>query len=805
MLQDFGRDLRAAFRRIARSRLYAAAMIAVVGVGIAVNVATFGLIDDTVLQPLPYHKPGELAMLWWGSRVDASNRGLITPATLLGWRRRFARSLGDIAGILRWQSNVDAQVDLRVEDYTERLDAALATPNLFQVLGIAASRGRVFEGTDESGPRTVVLSDALWRRVFGADLAIIGKSIDLRMGRVERVQSPAIVIGILPPNVHFSYPEEVQLWVMMPWSEVAAYPADAASFEGVVRLRDAARLPEANQRIATFRDGIDNDAGTNSVVRLESMHDWIMRDTERPVALLGVTSLFLLVAACATVANGLVARLVVRRRELGVRMALGASASRLIREIFAEVAVLTATGAAVGVVVVALGAPLYDTSIPTTISLITRLQLNLRLSVAAVLTALSCIFVVGLCGAAFVTRLPIVDAIHAGRGVSARPAARLLRRFLICAQATMATVLLSAGMILLQSFWRLQHVPLGFEPGELTTIETRLLGRDYTPVRLSAIREQSIVALKQLPGVTSVSVASSVPFRGTDLMAYVTVPGSSDRVGVNQRIVDERFFDILRIPISHGRVFTADDAAGTAPVAIISRSLARRLFGATNPLGRVVHFRRDLRVVGVVGDVRYKSPDRDATPAIYLPVRQAPSRLMCFLLTTNRAGALSTADIRRAIGIVDPTIPLVRVGSTRYALRATQATRRFYSAVTWGFAVIALSIMFFGLLATLNQLIAQRRRDVGIRLALGGAPLRIGFQATRDSLAALVAGLALGLTLAVSTFSTIEPLLFGIKATPFVVPLAVAVVILATGTAAALWPVANIARQAVAVVLMDGD
>lgn len=759
-LEDLRQDLRLAVRLFRRSPAFFSAAVLTLALGIGANGAVFSIVQATLLQPLPYATPNELAMIWRspetppppapGQKAPRFWRGYLTAATLRTWRDEPPPGFSDVAGILSWDGNLDAQADLTLRDRAERLRGAMVTPNFFELLGVRAARGRLFASADEhSGEPLVILSDAMWRTYFNADTGVVGQLVTLTLGE-PREPRTFTVVGILPPAVRFTYPEHTEAWFLMPWSAVATHPPNAITFQAVGRIAPGFTLAQGADRLLAVRAGLERPGERpehRQVLRAEPMREWIVGETRPSLYLLSGVAALLLLITCATVANGLLARVSERRRELALRASLGASRGRVVRQLLTEGALLSLCGVVAGTLLAAVLQPVLRAVVPPSVPHVGELTLNASiLGFAAVATAVTTMLA-ALAPAFDGSRTGVGDRLlRVTSGASADRATVWWRQGLVAAQAAVATTLLVSAVLLLASFWRLGRVPLGFDGEQVVTAEMRLLDPRYRqPGALAEFQSRLIERVRAIPGVVAAGLTSAVPFRGVDFMPAPSRPGEEDGHWARGRFVDPGFFDVMRIPLRRGRLLTDADQAGSQRVMVVSESYARKVFGDGDPIGQMMDYRGPIQIVGVVADVRYESLDREAQEAIYLPRAQFPEYLICVVLRATLPAEQVIPALRRAIHELDPGLPAMNPTTIDRIIDESVAGRRFYTAATAAFAAVALLLAIAGIAVVVARVVAERYREMAIRSALGATLGRLVVQAVKGGLAAVVAGVALGL------------------------------------------------------------
>ena len=757
LLHGVGRDVAYAIGSLRNARGFFAGVILTLAVGIGANAAVFSLVRAVVLQPLPYERQDDLVMVWasWLVPREFWRHG-VTPRYLLAWRER-ASSVATVAGV-KGVGSLDAQMDLETPFGLERLRGAMATSNLFDVLGATAVHGRAFTAADESsGAEVVVISHSLWRRAFNADPSIVGQSIVLTTGSGKRRQPRSYtVLGVLPERFRFTYPDEVEVWTVHPWAAIAAEEPDSIQFQVVGRLRPGVTFAQAQSRFASLHDVIRPDRRDLPVefrrtTRLEPIHDWVVADSRPAMTLLSSVALLLLLMACATTANALLIRISERRRELALRTVLGASRAVLLRQLLTEGLVISSVGTTVGLGLAIVMMPALRTLVPPTVPRGDEIGID---AATFVFAAAAVAFVTLL--AAFVpawrgASLGISESLKRSSGsVSADRVTSRWRRALIATQAAIATALLVTCGLLLFSFWRLVNVPLGFEAGDLLAVEMRVIGPDAVDAaRLRALHDDIVARVRAVPGVAAVAATTAVPFRGVDWRVNVDVENREGTVGANQRHVDPEYFSLLGMRLVRGRLFTREDGVGAPAVAVVSDAFAREAFGGADPIGKTIGLKTRTTIVGVVDDVRYAAlqPVPALAKAIYLPRAQRPSELICLLVQPAPGARDLEAAIRRAVRDAAPTLPAMGFTTVESTIDATLADRRFYTATVTTFAALALVQTVAGLVLVVVRALVERRKEMAIREALGATSGRLRARVMGEGLLPVATGVLAGLAL----------------------------------------------------------
>lgn len=800
-MDGFLLDVRSAWRAAWRRPALTTLTILTLVLGIGANTAIFAVARGVLLRPLPYQDPESVAMIWRTATNASEPRGTATPEMLREYRAR-ATSFADIAAVELWRGNLSAQVDLITNDGAERLRGSLVTPNFFSLLGVNAALGRAFG--DGDGRESVVLSDGLWRRRFGGDPAIVGQTVDIVSGRA-RTRVRAQVIGVLPPRFRFTYPEDTEIWLSLPWAEVERSTPQALLYHVIARMKPGVTVETANSEmasvVASMHAALPKAAYDRMQVWVEPAHEWSVGRVRPAVRLVGGVTLLLLVIACLNVASLLVAQTTARRREFALQQSLGASRGRLVRQLFTESAMFTAIAVGAALVVVALLQQAVRAILPAQMPRVDETGIDLLTVAWTTGIGATTLLVAGVLPSWRATRVdPNAELMLGGRSASGGRAAARLRHGLTIVQLAAASLLLLGGSVLLQSLWNLQRVDLGFD-GSVLTQELRLLGPNYRePDRLRQFQEDLLRTVRAIPGVREASSTSAIPLRGVDFRMALPIPGTNERLSANRRHVDPAYFDVMKIPVMEGRLLNASDTATSGLVTVVSKSFAERMFPGRPAVGQSVPFQRmattgpprlvvdPIEIVGVVGDVRSVRVDEAGGPAYYLPQAQVPTELFCLVIRADGSADHIATAVRAAIHHLDPAQPAGPMTTVADVVGGTIADRRFYAVATTAFAMIALALTVAGLYGVMLIAATERVREMGIRVALGATRRGLVMLLLRQGIAPVMAGIALGGLIAAWALRFIASYLFAVDQVGVAAYLVVTLVIAAGGAAACLLP-----------------
>ena len=764
-IEELGSDLRIAARTLARTPTLSAVVLLTFALGIGATTAVFSIVHAMLLRRLPYG--GEQTLVY----LPAADNGVIRPglgggrhssAALVALRER-TTSFSGIAGAAQ------GNIILTVGGEPEQVVAVELTPDGFDVLQARAAIGRTFGAREEAGlaSHVVVLLDGLWRRRFGGDSAVVGRTI-------ESSEGPFEVIGVMPPG--FRVPTYEQAELLMP-RDLAPLLRNTNNSQ-VRFLRLFGRMKPGVSREATRTD-VDRAMGTLRAdfpqsfsdidTRVMPIRTAVVGDAKPRLLILMGAAGFVLLIACANVAGILLSRAIARRHELAVRVALGAGRGRLIRQFLAEGGVLAALGAGLGLLVAQLGIGVLRHITTAALPAGTAFALEPLVAVFAVGAAVATAFASALVPALGATQALGVALRRDDGRVSPSGANRQMRLGLVAGQLAVSVVLLVGAGLLLRTLQRLSSLDLGYATEQALTFRLQFT-RPHPPAEQDAFWASIYEQLRAMPGVLTVG-GGNIPTSGQSTVSGLAIEG---RPSENGRLPDVRYtpasddyFAALDIPIVRGRAFTAADRDGAPPVAVISAGLAHELWPAADPIGARV--RPDpgkpwFTVVGVVGDVRMGGADA-AQPSIYTSQRQDhwPGGGAVVIRTVADPQAVA-AGIRQVVHRVDPTMPVIGLRTLEEFRRNTPAVaeRRLQMQLLVVFAFVALVVSAVGVYGVSAYAIEARRREFGIRLALGAPRRRVLWLALRDGASIAALGAFVGVPLAVLLASRLRDLLYAV-------------------------------------------
>ncbi|HSC31673.1 MAG TPA: ABC transporter permease [Gemmatimonadaceae bacterium] len=760
-------DVRFALRSLRKSWSFTLVVVVCLGLGTGATTAIFTVVNAVVLRPLPYPEPEQLVRLYDQLTIDKTSWiGAVPSAIYLDWRRQntvFEQLVAYDPG----------SMNLASDGPPERLMAVRATVDLFAALRVKAALGRGFLPSDGKldAPAVAVLSDALWRSRFGADRAILGRTITLD-------GAPYTVIGVTPPAFTFPATKATEVWVPRRFSPEESSGRGNQFVQVVGRLKPTVTLAAARAQIGEIAARLTQeypDAQSIHTVRLLSMYDDLFgRVRPRLLVLLGASVLVLLVA-CVNVANLLLARATARRREVAVRSALGARRGHLVRQFLTESLMLSLAGAAIGLVIANLGVRtlmvLASQEIPGARLVSFDLAVFAFLLAVALFTGIGFGLVPALSSTSVDPREGLADG---GRLGSASRAQQRFRAGLVAVELALAVMLTTGAGLLLKAFVRLEATPVGLTTDHVLTLHVSAPAAKYQRRLSEQFYRPVLERVAALPGVTAAGWISLLPLQEYWSNGNIAIEGRPPAPRGQEPFAEYRWasadcFTALRIPILKGRNFSDRDAPVAPPVVIINEALAHKYFPHENPIGRrLVLDSLRLAIVGVIGNVRGAGLDQQPMPEIYFSYRQVPEYIpntMTLVVRTNVPPTSLTSGIRGAVEAVDPAQPIYNVETMEQVLSESLSNRRLYLWLLVTFAGIALVLAAAGVYGVTSHLVTQRTREIGIRMAIGAEAASLVRLVLREGAKVAALGTLLGLVGAYGLTRLLSSLLYGVSAT----------------------------------------
>jgi putative ABC transport system permease protein len=753
-------DLRHAFRSLLNVPGFSLIAIATLALGIGANTAVFTVVNSVLLRTLPYPDVNTIVVMKGNqSRLDVEDIQQRTHTLAEG-----------------------GAVTIQPMDFTgasepARIQAGFVNADLFQVLGAKPLSGRVISSQEDQlgGPLVAVVSHSFWQQRFGGDPNLVGKVIPLSGQRYE-------VIGILPPN--FTVPGDInpELYVSLR----VAYP-EAAKYRGVHfmrtywRLRPGVALAQAQSEMVAIDQQLEKiypaeDKGRNT--QLIPLQQWVTRNTRTALLVLFGAVGFVLLVACANFANLLLARAVVRRSEIKVRLALGAGQRRLVLQMLSESMLLAVFGGLAGLVLAKYGVDLLLTLKPANLPHVNAIAMDWKVFLFGLGASLLTGLVFGLFPAWSAVREHGLESLNeAGRGTSHSSASHRLRKLLVISEIALAMLLLAGAGLLIKGFWRLRLVDPGFDPENISTISIQLPETRYAQIpKQTAFRERVLEGLNALPGVQA-SMVSEVPLNGGLVTHSFAIEGrpavaKGDEPEVDTRSVMGDYFRLMHIPLVAGRELQASDRDGAPLVGVVNESMVKRYFEHSPAIGARIHWAREegppkwITIVGVVGDVKQFGLDQEEDPAIYTPFAQETERWrrwMVLVLRTQQDPNAVMQAAKNVIWSVDSQIPVGAFSTMTELMSTSLAERRFNMLLLGVFAGLALLLAGVGIYGLISYSVTRRTHEIGIRMALGADETHVLRLVIAEGMSVIGAGLAIGLAAACIVTRVMASMLFGVR------------------------------------------
>ncbi len=733
--------------------------------GIGANTAIFSIVDAVLWRPLPYPSSSDVISL--GEQRPRENRlhGPVAPADFYDWRRD-NRTFSALAAIEPGPVNISGGAE------PERLRGIIVTAGFLDVVGIKPTLGRDFTREEEIEGRhqVVILSDGFWRRRFGGDPSIVGRKVTLN-------DHPYVVVGVLPASFWWSTTPDVLLAYVTSGGDASRAQH---SMEVVGRLRPGVSFEQARADLDAIGKRLSEQYPQTNAAHfphLYTLQASMVGDVKPALlVLLGAVGLVLLIA-CANVAMLLLARATSREREIAVRLAIGAGRGRLVRQLLTESVLLAVVGGAAGVLVAAWGLEVFRAVLPSGLLVlpgIAQVGLDVRVLTVALGVSIGTGLVFGVVPALTAADQRLASTLHEeGRGGSGGARSTRLRAMLVVAELALSLVLLVGAGLLLVSFRRVLDVPPGFEPQHVVIASAVRSGPASQTIQFY---EALLDRVRTLPNVEAAALATPLPFIGVDGRTGFRIEERTTQspipVRARPRLVSADYFSTLRIPLVRGRVFTDRDAESAPNVVIINSAAAKRYWPDQDPLGRRIDVSfaappRWMEIVGIVGDVKHAGLELDTDPEAYMPLRQPPfgglaQRLNVVVRTPASASTIAPM-LRSAVNEIDRNQPVGTVSAMEDLIAASVAPRRLNLWLVVAFAVIALMLTAAGLYGVMSYLVAQRTREIGVRMALGATRSSVLQLVLRQAGAMTLAGIAIGLVGALALTRFLATILFGVS------------------------------------------
>jgi len=792
-------DIRYAFRMLLKRPGFTVIVVLTLALGIGANTTIFSAIDAVLLNPLPYKDPERLMVAWETNKQlgpEMWDRNEAAMGNFLDWRSR--NQIFDQLGAL-----FDTSMNLTGVGEPQRIQSCVVTTNFFQVLGVQPMLGRSFlpEAETPGRPFTVIISHDLWQRQFGSDPNVINKSLTLNAHQVA-------VIGVMPPGFELQFPitRHVDMWVPMVIDVADPDYHDRGNnfLYTVGRLKQGVSQEQAQTEMSLIAGQLQQqypETNAEKGVRVVPLHKQLVGNVESYLYMLFAAVGFLLLIACANVAGLLLARVTARHREVAIRIAVGASRWRLIRQLLTESVILSALSGLLGLLIAYGGVKLLVSLTPSEVPRLHEIGLHVPVFLWTLAISVLTGVLFGLAPAVQASRPDLNTALKesSGRNPGSLQGSGL-RNLLVVSEVAVALLLLVGAGLMTKSFLRLQQVDPGFDAANVVTMNIALPTSKYRQQQVLTFYDQLFERVKNLPGVKSVAGINPLPLSNSNVSSRFIVEGApfvalADRPFAGVRVVTPDYFQTMSIPQLKGRSFTEQDREKTPNVIIVNEALASRYWPNQDPIGkRLGFFEEDpgkhewREIVGVVGNVKSKALEIEVMPEAYFPYRQVPGNFMNLVVRTASDPVSMVPAIRNQVLSVDKDQPVSDIMTMEQRLVKSVAAKRFVMSLLGAFSILALGLAAVGIYGVMAYLVTQRTQEIGVRMALGAQKRDVLRLVVGKGMVLAFVGTAIGLVGSLALTRLMRSLLFEVTPTDWLTFVIVSVVLLAVALLACYIP-----------------
>ncbi len=765
-MENLWQDVKYALRTLAANPGFALVTLLVLALGIGANTAIFSIVYSVLLRPLPYPQPDRLVMVWEDyQRRGGPQREWTNPTNFTDWRAQ-SHSFSEMFFINGWNPTLTGNGE------PELINGSAVSHGMFATLGVQPVIGRAFTEVEDkpNGERVLVLSDGFWKRKFGGEPSVLGRSLQLSGNAYT-------VIGVMPASFRFPIISNADMWT--PAQLSPANQRGNAFLRVIARLKPGVTLQQAQSEMSTIAARLEQqypETNKGTGIFLANLQADMASSSRLALLLLLSAAGFVLLIACANVANLQIARSTSRQREIAVRMALGAGRGRLMRQLLTESVLLSLMGGATGLLVAIWVSSILTATAPDGVaqSYVFALDTNVLLFAAAI-SLLTGIFF-GLAPAMQATRPALQGVLQEGSRGSSRGSERL-RRLLVVSEVALSLVLLAGAGLLLKSFYLVLQQNPGFNPQNVMAMSITLPQTKYSEApQTTALYQQLLQAVRALPGVKSAGAVNNLPLGGNNSDTTFFVEGLPDPSAEKQQRawytpITTGYLETMQIPLLRGRVFEDRDDAKAGQVILINETMARQYFPGTDPIGKRIGFgsrptpqTRWREIVGVVGNVRFFGLEQEESAAIYFPHAQIASRRMNIVVRAEGDPITLAAALRSTVWQFDRDLAIPQMQTLEQVISGPVSSRRYSLFLIGSFAALAMVLAAIGIYGLMAYAVTQRTREIGIRMALGARPGEMLALILEQGMTLAAIGAGVGIALALALGRAMSTLLFGVTA-----------------------------------------
>ena len=799
VMRNLFSDLKLGFRILLRNPGFSVTVILLLALGIGANTAIFSVVDAVLLRPLPYQDPSRIMQIWHVPPAK-SFPGLslfsVSPANYLDWRS-MNHSFEDMAAFGGARFNVGGK------ERPESIQAAPVAPGFFSILRVQPILGRGFTPDDDrpGHGHVVVLGNTLWRERYGADPAVIGQKIVLD-------GEPYTILGVMPPK--FKYPSWAQLWTPLAWTDEKRAVRGNHNYLVIGRLKPGIDIRAAQAELSAISTRLEqlypeDDKGWGA--KILTLREQTVGDV-RPALLLLLGAVgFVLLIACANVANLVLGKILARKKEIAIRSALGATRFAILRQVLAETVLLSLAGGALGLFLASFGTKLIVKFLADRLPRFAEITLDGSVLAFTAFLALFSGVLAGILPALRFTKADVNEALKQGQNRGSSDSGSKTRGLLVVSEVALSLVLLVGAGLMVRTLYQLSNVRPGFDAnGQLTMTVSIPSNKFTTPVAYIAFFERVLEQVRATPGVDSAAVIDDLPMGDGGSHQPVSIEGQpvvpmADQPEVDVRLISPGYLRTMRIPLLSGRDLTDSDVAGRTPTVLISESMAKRFWPNENPLGKhlTMTFYPGVarEIVGVVGNVKLDSLDETRpTETIYWPLDQtfAPpgepwrSFPMSLTVRTSIDPMSAVSAVTAAVHQVDPETPVTEVLTMNQLISNSLSPQRSNMLLLAAFAGLALVLTAVAIYSVLSYAVRRRVREIGIRMALGASHADVLKMVLADGMKPILLGVGIGFAVALALGRVVSSLIYGVRPTDPLTFATVASLLIAVGVLATIVP-----------------